>query len=246
MNLMKKCDIRLQLLLAAVLLGFAASFMTGLPIGEEPMRVNSDRLLARLDKLSEFGRMGNGVHRVAFSEEDIQARKYLIDLMESMGLKVRTDAAGNIFGRREGREPGLPVIMFGSHSDTVPEGGRFDGALGVAAAMESMKVIMEKNISTRHPLEVVVFVDEEGGMIQGHEDHDQPPKPVHGKQSPALLQTGPAHSKSPRAGREDGPFWLLPLASRSPGTVGCTDISRSIGFPARSGQPVAAAVTLRE
>ncbi len=129
------------------------------------IRIDSKRLLSRLENLAEFGRLGEGVHRVAFSSEDIQARKYLMEMMIAMGLQVRVDAAGNLFGRRPGSEPDLPAILFGSHSDTVPEGGRFDGALGVVAALECMQVLQERNLATRHPLEVVVFVDEEGGMI---------------------------------------------------------------------------------
>lgn len=129
------------------------------------IRVNPERLLNRLHTLAEFGRFDEGVNRVAFSVEDIRARKYLSDLMESIGLEVRIDAAGNLFGRRPGSESGLPPILFGSHSDTVPEGGKFDGALGVISAIECMQVLEERGISTRHPFEIVVFVDEEGGMI---------------------------------------------------------------------------------
>jgi beta-ureidopropionase / N-carbamoyl-L-amino-acid hydrolase len=139
--------------------------ITGFIGGEKMIRVDPERLLSQLDELAEFGRRGEGVNRVAFSTEDIQAREYLRAKMADMGLEVRVDAAGNLFGRRPGCESGLPVILFGSHSDTVPEGGKYDGALGVAAAIECMQVLEEKKITTRHPLEVVVFVDEEGGMI---------------------------------------------------------------------------------
>lgn len=127
--------------------------------------INQERLMSRLENLAEFGRLGDGVHRVAFSSEDIQAREYLKERMAEMGLKVRVDAAGNLFGRRPGTETGLPAILFGSHSDTVPEGGKYDGALGVVSALECMQVLQDNGIDTRHPLEVVVFVDEEGGMI---------------------------------------------------------------------------------
>jgi len=81
------------------------------------------RMEERIKELSQFGadREG-GVSRVAFSDADLAGRKYIRSLMEKAGLKVRVDAAGNIIGRREGRDPKLPVILFGSHIDSVPHG----------------------------------------------------------------------------------------------------------------------------
>ena len=100
------------------------------------LRVNALRLKERIDKLAGFGgTVDGGVHRVAFSKEDILSRGYLMDLMKEAGLEVRIDEAGNIIGRREGKESDLPVIMAGSHSDTVPHGGRFDGSAGVLSAI---------------------------------------------------------------------------------------------------------------
>ena len=81
--------------------------------------------------------------------------------MESAGLAVRTDPAGNLFGRREGKEP-LPAILFGSHLDTVPRGGHYDGTLGVLGALEVLRALGEQRTETRHPLEMVVWCDEEG------------------------------------------------------------------------------------
>lgn len=130
------------------------------------LRINSGRLNRRIEKLAEFGDTGDGgVHRVAFSREDIDSRTYLMALMKEAGLTVRIDEAGNIIGRRQGKEPGLPVIMAGSHSDTVPYGGKYDGAAGVLSAIEAALVLQEKGIETRHPLEIVVFTDEEGGLV---------------------------------------------------------------------------------
>jgi N-carbamoyl-L-amino-acid hydrolase len=127
---------------------------------------DTDRLLQRLASLAEFGATpAGGVHRVAFSEEDVRARGYVKRLMREAGLSVRTDAAGNIIGRRDGREPGLPALLCGSHLDTVPHGGRYDGALGVLCAIECAQVLEDHGISTRHPLEVIVFTDEEGGLV---------------------------------------------------------------------------------
>jgi N-carbamoyl-L-amino-acid hydrolase len=94
----------------------------------------------------------------------LDGREYIITLMEAAGLEVRIDTAGNLIGRREGQE-NLPVIMFGSHSDSVPGGGNYDGDVGVMGAIEVAQVLHENELVTRHPLEVVVFVDEEGGLV---------------------------------------------------------------------------------
>jgi N-carbamoyl-L-amino-acid hydrolase len=130
------------------------------------LRVNSQRLGQRIVALAEFGKNANGgLDRVAFSETDIQGRKFLISLMKEAGLDVRVDEAGNIIGRREGLSSKSPPIMFGSHSDTVPDGGRYDGALGVLGAIECAQVLYENDIITQHPFEVIVFTDEEGGLV---------------------------------------------------------------------------------
>jgi N-carbamoyl-L-amino-acid hydrolase len=84
--------------------------------------------------------------------------------MERAGLKVRVDAAGNIIGHREGRNPNLPVILFGSHIDSVPHGGNYDGDVGVLGALECIEILNQQNFLTAHPLEVIVFSDEEGGL----------------------------------------------------------------------------------
>ena len=132
----------------------------------QELRINGKRLEQRISKLAEFGKNDQGgVSRVAFSDADIQGRDYLLSLMKEAGLKIRIDEAGNIIGRREGRNPELLPILFGSHSDSVPEGGIYDGALGVLGAIECVQTLEEKNIMTQHPLEVIIFTDEEGGLI---------------------------------------------------------------------------------
>jgi N-carbamoyl-L-amino-acid hydrolase len=85
--------------------------------------------------------------------------------MEEAGLAVRLDPAGNIIGRREGSEPGRGALVLGSHIDTVPQGGRFDGAVGVLTALEVATALEELGVRTRHPIEVVSFSDEEGGLL---------------------------------------------------------------------------------
>lgn len=136
---------------------------------EQPMkdlRVNEKRIELTITQLAEFGKTPQGgVHRIAYSDEDVLARKYIFHLMEAAGLNVRVDAAGNIVGRREGNEKSLPPILFGSHIDTVPHGGKYDGAVGVLSAIECVQVFEENGIQTRHPLEVIVFTDEEGGLV---------------------------------------------------------------------------------
>jgi N-carbamoyl-L-amino-acid hydrolase len=132
----------------------------------QDLRVNASRLEQRIAALAEFGKNAHGgLDRVAFSDADIQGRRYLISLMEEAGLDVMVDEAANIIGRRKGKEVNLPPIMFGSHSDTVPDGGKYDGALGVLGAIECAQVLHENNIQTKHPLEVVIFTDEEGGLV---------------------------------------------------------------------------------
>jgi N-carbamoyl-L-amino-acid hydrolase len=130
------------------------------------LRVNAERIESRIRELSQFGsNPGGGVSRVAFSDADIQSRKYIISLMEQAGLKTRIDTAGNIIGRKEGRNTSLPVIAFGSHTDSVPAGGNYDGDVGVIGAIECIQVLKENNFDTQHPLEVYVFSDEEGGLV---------------------------------------------------------------------------------
>src|SRR5438046_5674842 len=128
-------------------------------------RDDKNRMEKRIHELSAFGaNREGGVSRVAFSDADVEGRKCIRSLMEKAGLKVRVDAAGNIFGRREGRNPYLPVILFGSHIDSVPHGGNYDGDVGVLGALECIEILNQQNFLTAQPLEVIVFSDEEGGL----------------------------------------------------------------------------------
>src|ERR1019366_2586731 len=123
--------------------------------------VNSVRLRGTLEKLSEFGRNADGgVTRLGYSDVELAARKYVMGLMRDAGLEVRMDAAGNIFGRRAGSED-LPVLLFGSHIDSVVHGGNFDGDVGSLGAIEVIRALNEGRVQTRHPLEVVVWTNEE-------------------------------------------------------------------------------------
>jgi beta-ureidopropionase / N-carbamoyl-L-amino-acid hydrolase len=126
--------------------------------------INPDRLRESLEALSQFGRNPEGgVSRVAWTSPDIEARRFVIDkLMARAGLKVRIDPAGSIYGRRAGKDGSQPVILFGSHIDSVPKGGNFDGDVGSMAAIEIMRTLHEKKIEMRHPFECVIWSNEEG------------------------------------------------------------------------------------
>jgi N-carbamoyl-L-amino-acid hydrolase len=127
---------------------------------------DAGRLERRIHELGRFGaNPEGGVSRVAFSEADIAGRAYVKSLMRGAGLEVRVDTAGNIIGRRSGTDPALPVIMTGSHIDSVPKGGNYDGDVGVLGAIEVAELLRDAGIATRHPLEFVVFTDEEGGTV---------------------------------------------------------------------------------
>ena len=130
------------------------------------LRVDQDRIERRIQELSQFGANSEGgVSRVAFSDADVAGREYIIAQMAAAGLDVRIDMAGNILGFRAGSEPRLGPIMFGSHIDSVPGGGNYDGDVGVITAIECAQVLNENGLVTRHPLQVVVFADEEGGLV---------------------------------------------------------------------------------
>ena len=131
------------------------------------VRADAAALRQRIEALSVFGRpaggmFADGVSRVAYSDADVAGRKYVMDLMRAAGLDPRIDPAGNIFGRRAGTDSALPPILFGSHIDSVPSGGNFDGDLGSLAALGAIEACDRANHRTRHPLEMVVWSAEEG------------------------------------------------------------------------------------
>jgi N-carbamoyl-L-amino-acid hydrolase len=148
-------------LLLGVSTGLAAETLIA-PDASSAFHVDSRRLQSTLEKLSEFGRNPEGgVTRVGFSETDMAARDYVIGLMKKAGLEVRVDAAGNIFGRREGSKK-LPVLLTGSHIDSVLHGGNYDGDVGSMGAIEVVRALNDGKVRTRHPIEVVIWTNEEG------------------------------------------------------------------------------------
>ena len=106
-----------------------------------------------------------GITRLAFSDSDWQGRAYIISQMKEAGLMVREDAFGNVIGRLEGKQKDLPPVLFGSHGDSVPSGGNYDGAVGILAAVEVIRSLKEEGFVPEHPLEVVLFMCEESSRF---------------------------------------------------------------------------------
>ncbi|MEX2179652.1 MAG: Zn-dependent hydrolase [Gemmatimonadaceae bacterium] len=127
--------------------------------------LDAGRLNRHLTELSAFGaNPQGGVSRVAFSDADRAGRAWVMERMRAAQLDVSVDVAGNIFGRRHGTDARLAPIVFGSHIDSVPDGGNYDGTVGSLAAIEIAQTLAESNVRTRHPLEIVVWANEEGGL----------------------------------------------------------------------------------
>lgn len=130
------------------------------------LSINQDRLENRIFELARFGLQENGeTERVAFSDADIEARKWVIQTLKMQGLQVSVDYAGNIVGHRKGQDATKKVISFGSHIDRVPKGGNYDGCVGSMASLEVIETLNENNIKTKHPLEIIIFSNEEGGVM---------------------------------------------------------------------------------
>ena len=130
------------------------------------LRVNGDRLWSRLMQMAEIGATPHGgCNRQALTDADIAGRKLLSQWAEEAGCRMRVDAVGNLFIRRAGREDNLPVVMTGSHLDTQPTGGKFDGVYGVLAGLEVIECLNDHDITTLHPLELSVWCNEEGSRF---------------------------------------------------------------------------------
>ena len=122
------------------------------------------------------------MHRLALTDEDKQARDLFVQWLKELGLEITVDEMGNIFGKRKGRSPQLAMVLSGSHLDTQPKGGRFDGILGVTGALEALRTIHENRIDTERSIAIVDWTDEEGtrfapamlgsGVWAGHFDRD--------------------------------------------------------------------------
>lgn len=127
------------------------------------METSALRIQRHIEKLAEYtATPGQGTTRMSYSEQDKQARDYLKQQMKELGLQVREDAVGNIYGRLEGREEGLPAVIIGSHFDSVPHGGSFDGPAGIITGLDVVARIREQHLQPRYPIEVIALVEEEG------------------------------------------------------------------------------------
>lgn len=125
--------------------------------------INANRVQDRIDQLSRIGKISEtGVCRLALSKEDREAVELVKSWMEEAGLTARIDAFGNLIGRMEGRNPEAAALMVGSHIDTQPYAGRFDGIVGVVGAIEAVQTLYENGIVPSKPIEVAAFCDEEG------------------------------------------------------------------------------------
>src|SRR6266536_6091426 len=130
------------------------------------MRINRKRLEESMDALGKVGATAKGgLNRVAMTDDDRRGRDLLVGWMREAGLTVTIDRMGNIFGARAGSD-GLPPVMMGSHADSVPTGGRYDGQLGVLCALETIRTLNDQKTKTRHPVAMAIFTNEEGARFQ--------------------------------------------------------------------------------
>ncbi|MFQ5842264.1 MAG: Zn-dependent hydrolase [Thermodesulfobacteriota bacterium] len=133
-----------------------------MPHGSTELRINKRRLMRDLNAVSRIGIGDHGsVTRLVFSIKELRGRQLLIHLMRQAGLKIHIDRIGNIFGRLNGPDPKAPAVLAGSHLDTVVQGGKFDGPVGVIGALEAVRTLKENKVSLSSPVEVVCFVGEE-------------------------------------------------------------------------------------
>lgn len=127
------------------------------------MKTNLKRVISRIEEIYECGKQEDGTHtRMAFSNEDVKGRKLFTSWAEKLGMTCRMDEAGNLIARMDGQDNSLPAILMGSHLDTVPDGGKYDGVTGCIGGLEVCEVLKESGYKTNHPIEVIVFTDEEG------------------------------------------------------------------------------------
>jgi beta-ureidopropionase / N-carbamoyl-L-amino-acid hydrolase len=130
------------------------------------MRIDRTRLEQSMVDMGRIGETARGgLTRLALTDEDRRGRDQMVAWMREAGLRVSVDRMGNIFGERRGTEA-LPPVMIGSHLDSVPTGGKYDGQLGVMCALEVVRALNDQQVRTRHPVTVVVFTNEEGARFQ--------------------------------------------------------------------------------
>ena len=130
------------------------------------MRIDRKRLEQSIEALGRIGETPRGgLTRLALTDEDKRGRDWMVARMREAGLAVTIDRMGNIFGRRAGAEE-LPPVLMGSHVDSVPTGGKYDGQLGVLCALEAIRSLSDHGLQTRHPVGMIIFTNEEGARFQ--------------------------------------------------------------------------------
>ncbi|MBN3520612.1 M20 family metallo-hydrolase [Algoriphagus lutimaris] len=149
-----------------IILPFLFLIVIGMTQAQSVLKVNQERLFNSIQQLATYGKNpAGGSDRVAYSKHDIAARAYVKELMIGAGLEVSVDYAGNLIGKKAGKNPNLKPIAFGSHIDEVPNGGDYDGPVGSMSAIEVVQTLSENQVTTNHPLEVILFTNEEGGVV---------------------------------------------------------------------------------
>jgi beta-ureidopropionase / N-carbamoyl-L-amino-acid hydrolase len=132
----------------------------------QSLTINADRLWESLMTMAQIGATPRGgVCRLALTDEDREARNLFVRWAKEAGCTVEIDQIGNIFIRRAGRDPALPPVMTGSHLDSQPTGGKFDGVYGVLAGLEVIRTLNDHHYVTQHPIEVVAWTNEEGSRF---------------------------------------------------------------------------------
>lgn len=130
------------------------------------LTINEGRFRNAFETYSEIGGpKDGGLHRLALSDADKRVRDKFVDDLKSIGMDVWVDKVGNIFGRREGQNPNADPVLIGSHLDSQPYGGQYDGQLGVLCALETLRTFEEQNIQTKRPIEIVNWTNEEGSRF---------------------------------------------------------------------------------
>ena len=127
--------------------------------------IQKERLQKDFDALAQFTGLGEGINRLAFTDADWAGRQYIIDRMTDAGLSVEIDDFGNVIGYKIGKKPDLPVVMVGSHTDSVPNGGNYDGVVGVLSAIEVIRSMIDDGYEHDHTIAVVSFMCEESGRF---------------------------------------------------------------------------------
>ena len=131
------------------------------------IEINSARLWARIMEMAKIGATpAGGCNRQALTDTDLEGRNLFLSWATAAGCEIRVDEIGNMFARRTGADNDLPPVMVGSHLDTQPTGGKFDGILGVLGGLEVVETLNDNNITTDHPLEIVDWTNEEGSSAR--------------------------------------------------------------------------------